>query len=385
MAVSNEPIIQATELQKTFFDFWHRPKAQAVRGIDLKICKGQVFGLLGPNGSGKSTTVKMILGLLSPSAGSLKVMGQKPRHVNTKMQIGYLPEETYLYKYLTARETLEFYGSLFKLSKQQCRKRTNELLEMVGLSDAANRYVGEYSKGMARRIGLAQALINDPELIILDEPTSGLDPIGCREVKDIIQTLRNRGKTVLLCSHLLADVEDLCDEVAIMYGGKVRASGELKDLLRVHNQTRIVTDHLSESTLDQIKALIQKEIESPDLVQVDHPAVTLEDYFLKIVREARNDNQSTYGAQSNGQIAKFLKSEESTGHAILEKLHKPEKEEVVEESEQQTENVDVQRLENLQTNENVETTVKVQEDQNKEMTIEEKKNKSDEISNLLKK
>ena len=214
-------IVSSVGLVKEFRDFWNRPKAKAVNDLDFEVREGEVLGLLGPNGSGKSTTVKMLLGLLYPTAGRLTVFGKSPRDVDTKRLIGYLPEESYLYKYLTAYETLDFFGSLFNLSGAERKKRSEQLLEMVGLTHAKNRPVGEFSKGMSRRIGLAQAMINDPSLLILDEPTSGLDPLGCREVKDLIHMLKRRGKTVIVTSHLLSDIEDVCDRVIILYGGRI--------------------------------------------------------------------------------------------------------------------------------------------------------------------
>ncbi len=226
------PAIEVKNLVKTFRDFWRRPTVQAIDGIDLLIPRGRIFGLLGPNGSGKSTTIKILLGLLFPTAGTVRVLGDSPRRVATKRHIGYLPEESYLYRYLTAYETLDFYGRLFALDRATRRDRITQLLDMVGLSHAAHRHVGEFSKGMARRVGLAQALINDPKLIILDEPTAGLDPLGCRQVKDIMLALAKRGKTILLTSHLLADVEDVCDDLAILYNGKVRAHGNARELLK---------------------------------------------------------------------------------------------------------------------------------------------------------
>ena len=186
-------VVSAVGLVKEFRDFWNRPKAKAVNDLDFEVHEGEVLGLLGPNGSGKSTTVKMLLGLLYPTGGRLTVFGKSPRDVDTKRLIGYLPEESYLSKYLTAYETLDFFGSLFNLSALERRKRAEQLLEMVGLSHAKNRPVGEFSKGMTRRIGLAQAMINDPALLILDEPTSGLDPLGCREVKDLMHLFKKRG------------------------------------------------------------------------------------------------------------------------------------------------------------------------------------------------
>ena len=191
---SGDAVVSVRGLTKVFKDFWGRPKARAVDNVDFEVRRGEVFGLLGPNGSGKSTTVKMLLGLLHPTRGHIEVFGHSPRHVATKSLIGYLPEESYLYRFLDSRETLDFFGNLFDLPPAQRRRRTEELLEMVGLSAVRTRVVGEFSKGMQRRIGLAQALINDPELIILDEPTAGLDPIGCREVKDLILTLARPGQ-----------------------------------------------------------------------------------------------------------------------------------------------------------------------------------------------
>jgi ABC-2 type transport system ATP-binding protein len=227
---SGEAVVSVRGLTKVFKDFWGRPKARAVDNVDFEVRRGEVFGLLGPNGSGKSTTVKLLLGLLYPTKGHIEVFGHSPRHVATKSRIGYLPEESYLYRYLNSHETLDFFGNLFRLPRKDRRDRAEQLLEMVGLSQTRMRAVGEFSKGMQRRIGLAQALINDPDLVILDEPTSGLDPIGCREVKDVILALARRGKTVILSSHLLSDVEDVCDRVVIYYGGKVQALGTLKEL-----------------------------------------------------------------------------------------------------------------------------------------------------------
>ena len=178
----HEVVASVRGLTKVFKDFWGRPKARAVDQVDFEVRRGEVFGLLGPNGSGKSTTVKLLLGLLHPTKGHIEVFGHSPRHVQTKARIGYLPEESYLYRYLNSRETLDFFGNLFQLDKQDRNSRAEQLLEMVGLTQTRTRSIGEFSKGMQRRIGLAQALINDPDLVILDEPTSGLDPIGCREV-----------------------------------------------------------------------------------------------------------------------------------------------------------------------------------------------------------
>lgn len=315
-------IVEAVGLTKVFKDFWNRPKARAVNGIDFTIKQGQVFGLLGPNGSGKSTTVKMILGLLYPTRGVLKVFGEEPRNVDMKSRIGYLPEETYLYRYLTAMETLDFFGALFGLSEEMRRERGEQLLNMVGLAHAFNRPVGEFSKGMARRIGLAQALVNDPDLVILDEPTSGLDPIGCREVKDVIRLLASRGKTVILCSHLLADVQDVCDEVLVLYGGKVRAEGPLKSILSEEDKTRIVCPSLGDSEVAELKQwLTAKGVKSDAEVKIDHPVRNLEDFFLEVVRQAREQSVDTAGAQAGGEIPDYLADK---GTAVLNALRRSE-------------------------------------------------------------
>ena len=299
-------IVEARGLTKVFRDFWGRPKARAVNGVDFTVSRGQVFGLLGPNGSGKSTTVKMLLGLLYPTRGKLVVLGESPRHVETKRRIGYLPEESYLYRYLTASETLDFFGALFGIHPEERRKRTDQLLEMVGLSAARNRAVGEFSKGMARRIGLAQALVNDPELVILDEPTSGLDPIGCREVKDVIKMLARRGKTVILCSHLLADVEDVCDEVLVLYGGKVCVSGRLSEMLKIEDRTRITVPRLSGETLERVLRVLREAV-AEGQVQVDSPSMNLEEFFLDVVRRARESSMETAGAQAGAGVASYLR------------------------------------------------------------------------------
>ena len=278
----NTPVVEARGLTKVFRDFWRRPKVRAVDGLDLVIRQGEVFGLLGPNGSGKSTTLKMILGLLHPSAGTVSVFGHSPNDVPTKQWIGYLPEESYLYRYLSPREALHFYGRLFGLPAHVIRTRTEELLEMVGLEHAARRPLGEFSKGMARRLGLAQALINDPRLIILDEPTSGLDPIGCRRVKDMMLALVRQGRTIVLSSHLLADVEDVCDRIAVLADGRVRAEGRVKELLEQPDTMRIRVPALPEPELESLLAeLRERTHEEPYL---DHPSMDLEQFFLRVVR-----------------------------------------------------------------------------------------------------
>jgi ABC-2 type transport system ATP-binding protein len=321
----DEVVVAVRGLTKVFKDFWGRPKARAVDGVDFEVRRGEVFGLLGPNGSGKSTTVKLLLGLLHPTRGHVEVFGRSPRHVATKARIGYLPEESYLYRYLDSRETLDFFGTLFGLSHRDRQQRADQLLDMVGLVQTRTRSVGEFSKGMQRRIGLAQALINDPDLVILDEPTSGLDPIGCREVKDLIVALARRGKTVILSSHLLADVEDVCDRVVIYYGGRVRAMGPLKDLLARPDSIRITAPTLPRGTLESVLDLIRRDTVT-DAVRVDTPTQNLESFFLEVVRKAQQDAQGTSGAVSGGQVAAYLRSGAATpapADKVLDRLAAP--------------------------------------------------------------
>jgi ABC-2 type transport system ATP-binding protein len=326
-AQSQEAVVAVRGLTKVFKDFWGRPKARAVDQVDFEVRRGEVFGLLGPNGSGKSTTVKMLLGLLYPTKGHIEVFGHSPRHVATKARIGYLPEESYLYRYLDSDETLNFFGNLFALPRKERQQRTEQLLDMVGLTKARRRQVGEFSKGMQRRIGLAQALINDPDLVILDEPTSGLDPIGCREVKDLILALAKRGKTVILSSHLLADVEDVCDRVVIYYGGKVQAMGTLKELLATPNQVRITAPLLSRPTLERVLETIRHDV-AADQVRIDNPTQNLESYFLGVVQKAKQ-TEETSGATSGNKVAAYLRGQAdapaSQADKVLERLTAPVK------------------------------------------------------------
>lgn len=278
-------IVEAHQLTKIFRDFWLRPKVRALNAIDLTIAEGEVYGLLGPNGSGKSTTIKLLLGLLHPTAGKLSVLGYPPGHLRAKRQIGYLPEDSYLYQHLTARETIDFHGCLFAIPRAERRRRTAALLKQVGLEAAADRPVGEFSKGMARRVGLAQALVGDPSFVILDEPTAGLDPIGTREVKDLITDLAAAGKTVLLTSHLLADVEDVCDNVMILMNGAILAQGDMHRLLEQRDQVRLTLDHLNPVEINALCADIQATYHQTP--RIDHPSIGLEKFFLRVVEQAR--------------------------------------------------------------------------------------------------
>jgi|TARA_B100000809_G_scaffold265647_1_gene325127 ABC-2 type transport system ATP-binding protein len=281
---SDDVVLEARNLTKTYRDFWGRQKVQALQALDLEVRRGEIFGLLGPNGSGKTTTIKLLLGLLFPSSGRAMVFGRDATEVDKNERLGYLPEESYLYKFLNAEETLDFYGRLFNMSAATRRQRVGELIDLVGLEWAKRRQLKEYSKGMTRRIGLAQALINDPELIMLDEPTTGLDPIGTREMKDLILRLRDEGKTVLLCSHLLADVQDVCDRIAILYQGELKELGRVDSLLKVQDVTQIHASGLSEEAQNEIRDVVARH--GGELVSMGNPTNTLEELFLKIVRES---------------------------------------------------------------------------------------------------
>jgi ABC-2 type transport system ATP-binding protein len=280
-----EAVIQTRNLSKTYRDFWGRPKVKALNSLTLDVRKGEIFGLLGPNGSGKTTTLKLLLGLLFPTDGECSVLGKPAHDVTKNEKIGYLPEESYLYRFLNADETLDFYGKLFDMSAAQRKQRRDELINMVGLQNARRRQLKEYSKGMTRRIGLAQALINNPELVLLDEPTSGLDPLGTRDMKDLILKLKADGKTVVMSSHLLADVQDVCDRIAILYAGELKVVGNVKDLLESRDETQILASQLSPEAVREVEAVLQRH--GAQVKRVSHPTSTLEDLFLRTVEESK--------------------------------------------------------------------------------------------------
>src|SRR3954464_3908419 len=279
-----EAIVETRKLTKVYLDFWGRQKKTALRTLNIEIRKGEIFGLLGPNGSGKTTTIKLLLGLLFPTEGDALVFGKPAADVRKNERIGYLPEESYLYRFLNAEETLDFYGRLFDIPYDQLQERIDSLIKTVGLDRARKRQLKEYSKGMTRRIGLAQALINKPELILLDEPTSGLDPIGTREMKDMILRLRDEGTTVVMCSHLLADVQDVCDRIAILHQGELKELGRVDTLLTLADITQIRAKRLPENCVDEIKQVIARH--NAELISVEHPTTTLEELFLSIVLDS---------------------------------------------------------------------------------------------------
>ncbi len=318
---AQEPLIAVQALTKTFKDFWLRSRAKAVDNVTFEVRPGEIFGLLGPNGSGKSTVIKIMLGLLKQTAGRVAVFGKPPSDVAVKKRIGYLPEESYLYPFLNARETLDYYGKLFKLDRAVRTRRTDELLDMVGLSAVQYRPVREYSKGMQRRIGLAQALINDPELLILDEPTSGLDPIGTRQVKDLLMELGRRGKTIVLSSHLLADVEDCVDRMVILYGGKIQEEGTCDELLDAHDRSVIETGMLDDATIAEIERIVKLRT-GKSIVSVSKPRQKLEDKFVSIVQRAIDRKIETAGARHDGKTAGFLKGDAPDGQQLIEQLLK---------------------------------------------------------------
>ena len=314
----SDSVVEAVGLTKIFRDFWMRAKAKAVDGISFSIERGELFGLLGPNGSGKSTTIKLILGLLNRTQGRLTVFGREPHDVGVKRFIGFLPEESYLYPYLNSLETLDYYGRLYGIDRKTRKRRAEELLDMVGLSQVAHRHVGEFSKGMMRRIGLAQALINDPEFLILDEPTSGLDPIGTRQVKDLLTEFKKRGKTILLSSHLLSDVEDVCDRMTILYGGKIHAEGTSEELLVDTERTIIKMPRIkNDTTIQKIESILESQ-EGSAIETVEQPRQSLEAYFIEIVDKARASQVATSGSEG-GETAPFLLGDEQ-GEVLIDKL-----------------------------------------------------------------
>lgn len=259
-----------------------RERLVAVRDLSLEVREGEVYGLLGPNGSGKSTTLKMLLGLVTPTSGTAEVFGHDSRAFAARSEVGFLPENPYFYKFLTAAETLRFYGKLCGLGGAKLKARIDELLALVGLEDARNRRVGSYSKGMLQRIGLAQAIIQDPRLVVLDEPTAGVDPAGSRQIRDLILGLKQRGMTVLLTSHLLEQVQEVCDRVGIMARGRLLREGNLDDLVAVDNQTQFVVENAPADLAAEIGALVASR--GGNLVETRRPQRTLEKVFLEVTQ-----------------------------------------------------------------------------------------------------
>ena len=301
----SKEMIKSENLTKTFYNFWGKPKTKALSGLNITVEQGAVTGLLGPNGAGKSTLMKLILGHLYPTSGTLRVLDKSPRDVLSKRFIGYLPERTSFYKNLNASETLHFFADLLGLDKKEADKRIGQLINMVGLDGIGNRRVGEFSNGMRKRLGLAQSMLNDPELLLLDEPTAGLDPVGCREVKDLIKVLKNRGKTILMTTHLLADVQDVSDKILILYGGKLQASGSINELLAIKDEILVRTEKIDKKYLDRMES-IAKEAGASEF-KVSHPIKTLEEYFLQVINDAGTENEIS-GAKKGKGVAEYLKN-----------------------------------------------------------------------------
>jgi ABC-2 type transport system ATP-binding protein len=274
-----KPAVVVSGLTKTFPVPFQRRSVIAVRDLDLRVDAGQVYGLLGPNGSGKSTTLKVILGLVSPTRGKAEIFGRDSTRVASREAVGFLPESPYFYKDLTAAETLRFYGKLCGMHGTKLTKRIDELLELVRLTGARDRRLRGFSKGMLQRIGLAQALVHDPQLVVLDEPTAGVDPAGSREIRDLILDLKRRGTTVLLSSHLLGQVQEVCDRVGILANGLLVREGTMTELLGVQNQTALVLENAAPDLLRDIAKLA--EASGARVVEQGTPQTTLEQLFLE--------------------------------------------------------------------------------------------------------
>jgi ABC-2 type transport system ATP-binding protein len=288
-------VIETENLSKIYRTPFSKYQVKALDDLNIKVNRGEIFGFLGPNGSGKTTTMKILLGLLTPTSGAAWVLGKQSTDVAVKDRIGFLPEESYLYRFLSAEETLDFYGRIFRIPYKERQKRINELIDLVGLGHARKRQVKEYSKGMARRLGFAQALINNPDVIFLDEPTSGLDPLVARQVKDIILDLKNQGKTVFMSSHLLADVETICDRIAILHLGKLQKVGSVKELISRPDISEIGVRGLNQTVLESIRGLIAKS--GGEVVSVNQAAETLETLFLRTISAGKSDSEEPDAGQ----------------------------------------------------------------------------------------
>jgi ABC-2 type transport system ATP-binding protein len=279
--------VEISHLVKDFKTSFKRQPLRAVDDVSIRIMPGEVYGLIGPNGSGKSTTMKALLGLVAPSAGHCTIFGKDSLKVDSRNEVGFLPENPYFYKHLSGQETLEFYGKLCGIKGAELRDRVKELLELVDLSGASQRRIGGYSKGMLQRIGLAQALIQRPRLLILDEPTAGVDPIGSREIRDLIFKLREQGITVFLCSHLLEQVQEVCDQVGIIFRGKMIKEGSLEDLIAIEDQTELILKDADAELIAEIEALLARN-QTAQLIRSGKPRTTLERLFLSETKKRRD-------------------------------------------------------------------------------------------------
>lgn len=274
------PAVEIRHLVKDFKTSFKRQPLRAVDDVSIRIMPGEVYGLIGPNGSGKSTTMKALLGLVAPTLGQCAIFGKDSLKVDSRNEVGFLPENPYFYKHLSGKETLEFYGKLCGIRGAALKDRVTELLELVDLIGASHRRIGGYSKGMLQRIGLAQALIQQPRLVILDEPTAGVDPIGSREIRDLIFKLREQGITVFLCSHLLEQVQEVCDHVGIIFRGKMVKEGKLEDLIAIEDQTELILKDADPTLIEEIEALVARDANA-ELISSGRPRTTLERLFLR--------------------------------------------------------------------------------------------------------
>lgn len=371
-------IVEVIKLNKTYKDFWGREKVRAVNNLSFEVKQGEIFGLLGPNGAGKTTTIKLLLGLLFPTKGKVTIFNRSPRSIFSKTRLGFLPEESYLYPYQNAEEALTFYGNLFNLPKKICKKRVNDLIEMVGLEKARKRFIKEYSKGMARRIGIAQALINDPEFIILDEPTSGLDPIGTREIKDLILELKKHGKTILLCSHLLSDVEDVCDRFCILYSGHKICEGSVDDMLANEDIMQITSERLDSNVTKRLKQWFVKE--GVHVYNMSNQKQRLEAFFLQEIEKAQKEHskQQQRKRQLKDFVVEVQKENDKPGN-LIDQLVQENLKDTDAEKEIEKEKLDTQK-ESKNDNVNIENLVKKEV---KELKVEEKPKKKEVNQDLL--
>lgn len=288
----SELAVEVKNLTKVFATGLRKDYVVAVDNLSFEVKAGEVYGLIGPNGSGKSTTMKVVLGLMAASKGSAKVFGLDSGDIRARNEIGFLPENPYFYKHLSGAETLQFYGKLCGIRGSKLKDRIAELLHLVDLEEAANRRLGGYSKGMLQRIGLAQTLIQNPRLVILDEPTAGVDPVGSRQIRDLIMKLRDDGYTVFLCSHLLEQVQEVCDRVGIIFKGRMRREGSLEELISIEDQTAMTLEGASPELMEKINALVAEDGKAK-VVEQGHPRTTLERLFINIAgqRKEKAENE----------------------------------------------------------------------------------------------
>jgi len=280
------PAVTVENLTKVFKTGLGKQAFVAVQNLSLTVQAGEVYGLIGPNGSGKSTTMKAILGLLAPTQGRTAIFGRPSTEVESRRDVGFLPENPYFYKHLSGLETLLFYGRLCSMGGQNLKDRAREMLVLTGLEDAADRRVAGYSKGMLQRLGLAQALLHQPRLIVLDEPTAGVDPAGSRKIRDLVMGFKQRGITVLVTSHLLEQMQEVCDRVGIMAHGRMMREGRVEDLIAVEHETELVLADASPDLLAEIRSLVENS-GSAKLVRSGHPRTTLERLFLEATEETK--------------------------------------------------------------------------------------------------